>query len=144
MRKKEMVKEMEGLAKIAFAQSDWYQKDDEYRHLSDQAAAFSQRHRALKGELSLKEEREKKMGSQVGGALGSLGGGLAGKKFGHPIAGGLAGAIGGAMGGSKLADMTFENRHPKLVETETKAEIQKDFSRHRLFRHMDDKGYEHK
>lgn len=135
---------MEGLAKIANDMQDWYNNDEKYRHLSDQSNIYAQKHRALKSEVALKEQREKTIGSQIGGAVGGLGGSLLAKKvkMKHPFVGGLAGTVGGAITGSKIADMTFEDRHPILVDNEAQAQFQKDYSRHRLFRHMDDKQYQ--
>lgn len=133
---------MEGLAKIANVAADWYREDEQYRHLSDLAGGFNQKHKAIKNEVALKQQREKTLGAQVGAVTGGIGGGLIGKQFKHPKLGGFLGTVGGTMGGSKIADMTFEDRHPKLVEKENKAEMQRDFANHRLFRYMDEKDYQ--
>lgn len=133
---------MEGLAKIA-SPEEWYKNDEQYRHLYDQSAIHAQSHKALRNGVALKQQQEKTVGAQIGAAAGGLGGSLFARKakLKHPFIGGLAGSIGGGITGSKVADMTFEDRHKVMVANEAQAQFQKDFTRHRLFRHMDDKDY---
>lgn len=134
---------MEGLAKIA-SPEEWYKNDEKYRHLHDQSALYAQSHKALRNQVALKQQQEKTMGAQIGAAAGGIGGSLLARKakFKLPIVGGLAGSVGGGITGSKIADMTFEDRHKVMVANEAQEQFKKDFSRHRLFGYMDQKGYD--
>jgi uncharacterized protein YcfJ len=134
---------MEGLAKIA-SPEEWYKNDDEYRHLYDQSALYAQKHKATRNHVALKQQQEKTTGAQIGAATGGLGGSLLARKvkLKYPFVGGLAGSIGGGITGSKIADMTFEDRHKTMVANEAQDQFKKDFSRHRLFGYMDQKGYD--